>query len=81
MSLTVRIPDELARRLEDAAAQRHVSAEQVALEAIASKFPDADTEDALEAFIGSGFSEHKDLARRHREILAEASGDSSARDL
>lgn len=34
MSLTVHLPEELARRIEEVAAARHQSPEQVALEAI-----------------------------------------------
>ena len=79
MSVTVQLPDELARRVEQEAVARHVSAEQVAIEAIAARFPEP-AEDALEAFIGSGHSGRGDLARRHREILAEAFADKTARD-
>jgi predicted transcriptional regulator len=81
MSVTVHLPDELARRVEQAAARRQVSAEQVAIEAIESRFPADDEEDPLEAFIGSGNSEIGDFARRHREILAEETAGQSAADV
>lgn len=39
MSLTVQVPDELARRLEAVAEARHQTPEQVALEAIEAQLP------------------------------------------
>ncbi|MGH7749540.1 MAG: hypothetical protein ACREQ5_32955 [Candidatus Dormibacteria bacterium] len=39
MSLTVQVPDELARRLEAVAETRHLTAEQAALEAIEAQLP------------------------------------------
>ncbi len=84
VSVTVHLPEELSRRVEEVAAARHLSPEQVAIEMIESHLPLPAGTDALEAFIGSGRSGQGDLARRHREILAEefqedASGRLSAR--
>lgn len=39
MSLVVHLPEELARRVEAVAAERHVSPEQVAVEAIEAQLP------------------------------------------
>jgi predicted transcriptional regulator len=39
VSLTVHLPEELARRVEEVAAARHQSPEQVALEAIEAQLP------------------------------------------
>jgi hypothetical protein len=75
--LTVQLPEDLARRVSEVAAARHQSPEQVAIETIASHLPDSDP---LEAFIGSGRSGRGDLARRHREIIAEDFADKTARD-
>jgi hypothetical protein len=74
MALTVHLPEELARRVEDAAAARQMTAEQVAIEAIESRFPaTGDQGDALEAFIGSGDSGDSSWAERDaRELRAEA---------
>jgi hypothetical protein len=80
VTLVVNLPADLAARVEAAAAQRGVSAEDVVAEAVAAHFP-ADDSDTLEAFIGSGSSGRGDLARRHREIRAELTGGHAARDL
>ena len=73
MSVTVQLPDELARRVEQAAVARHVSVEQLAIETIESRFPAGDEEDALEAFIGSGDSGDASWAERDTsELRAEA---------
>ena len=81
---TVHLPDELVDRLAAEAARRGISVDELAAETLTARFPNdvADTGlDALEAFIGSGSSGQGDLGRRHREILAEASADKTARDL
>ena len=80
MSVTVHLPEELSRRVEEAAARRHQSPEEVAIEAIAAQLPAGPAEGPLEAFIGSGRSGRGDLARAHREVLAEALADKTARD-
>jgi hypothetical protein len=81
VSLVVRLPEDLTARVEAAAAQRGVSAEQVVAEAVAAHLPADDDKDPLEAFIGSGSSGRGDLARRHRQIRAEETGGHAAPDL
>jgi hypothetical protein len=81
VSLVVRLPEDLAARVEAAAAQRGVSAAEVVAEAVAAHLPAPGGTDPLEAFIGSGSSGRGDLARRHREIRAEPTGDPAAGDL
>lgn len=76
----MKLPEDLAVRVEAVAAQRCLSAEEVVAEAVAAHLP-ADDGDPLEAFIGSGSSGRGDLARRHREIRAERTGGHAARDL
>ena len=80
MSVTVHLPEALARRVTEAAAARHTTPEQVALEAIEAQLPAEEAPDVLETFIGSGASGRGDLALRHREILAEEFSDKTARD-
>ena len=50
------LPEDLAARVEAAAAKRGLSAEQVVSEAVAAHLPGNDDTDPLEAFIGSGDS-------------------------
>lgn len=67
VSLTVHLPEELARRVTEAAQARHVDPEQVAIEAIEAQLPVRTDHDALEAFIGSGSSGRRepfDITRR-----------------
>jgi hypothetical protein len=60
MSVTVVLPDHLARRLEAEAARRGVSAEELAVQAIEGRYgagaANEDDGDALDAFIGSASS-------------------------
>jgi DNA-binding MurR/RpiR family transcriptional regulator len=79
MSLTVRLPEELARRVAEIAAQRHQSPEQVALEAIEAQVP-ASRRLSFSG-IGSSGSVGGDMARRHREIVAEDFSQKTARDV
>lgn len=79
MSLTVRIPDELARRLAEVAEARHKAPEQVAIEAIEAQLP-ARRKLSFSA-IGSSGARGGDIGRRHREVLAESLADKSARDI
>jgi hypothetical protein len=81
---TVHLPEELVDRLAAEAARRGMSIDELAAETLTDRFPPAGPDpgrDALEAFIGSGRSGRGDLARRHREILAEAFADKSASDV
>jgi hypothetical protein len=78
VTLTVTVPDELARRLQAAAAARGVSVEQLAVEVLSgvdTPIDDGEARAALEAFIGAGagdgtrFEIHdarRDLAARRR---------------
>ncbi len=73
------LPEDLAARVEAAAAQRGVSAETVVAQAVAAHLPaqhdDDDDTDPLEAFIGSGDSGDPSWAARDihqlRHELAE----------
>lgn len=74
MALNVQLPEELARRVELAAAASHKSPEQVAIEAIEAQLPARADDDPLEAFIGSGDSGDPSWAERDTsELRAEAS--------
>ena len=79
MSLIVHVPDDLARRLAEVAEARHQAPEQVALEAIETQLP------ALRRLsfsaIGASGTPDGDTSRRHREILAESFGSTTARDV
>lgn len=79
VSLTLNLPEELARRIEAVAAARHQSPEQVALEAIEAQLP-VRRQLSFSA-VGSSGPGGGDIARRHREIIAEELADKSARDV
>lgn len=53
MALTVQLPDEIAARVQAAAADRGVSADEVVVEAVRAQLPGHET---LKAFIGVGAS-------------------------
>jgi len=78
MSFSVQLPDELARRVEAVAADRQVSPEEVALEAIEAQLPRRRR--LSFSGVGSSGATGRDLARRHRELRAESSSLKSARD-
>ena len=77
MTLTVHLPEELARRVEALAAARGQRQEQVALEAIEAQLP----ERRHLSFSGAGSSGQGDIARRHKEAVAEHFAGKTARDL
>lgn len=77
MSLVVNLPEELARKVEQLAAARQVSPEQVAIEAIEAQLAGP----RRLSFSGVGSSGSTDTARRHREILSEAIRKTAARDI
>ncbi|HXW81304.1 MAG TPA: hypothetical protein VEJ84_17515 [Acidimicrobiales bacterium] len=77
MSVTVHVPEDLASRLQAEASRRGLSVDELSAQLLAAGLPD---EDALEAFIGSGRSGRRDLAKRHREILGEALAGKAASD-
>lgn len=71
MSITVEIPDELAARLAEAAADRGTTVERLAVEWLEDK---ASSPRRL-SFIGIGSSGTKaPTGRRHRELIREAFG-------
>ncbi len=75
---SVELSDEVLARLRAEATRRGVTVETVIAE-LAAQLP-ADTDDPLAAFIGSGASGRGDLGRRHREIRAEQTSGTAARD-
>jgi len=81
VSLLVNLPEELAARVAEVAAERGVSAEEVVADAVAAQFSAPISDDPLEAFIASGASGRGDLGRRHRLIRAEMTEGLAAREL
>lgn len=79
MPLTVRVPEELARRVTEVAEARHQAPEQVALEAIEAQL--TVRRHLSFSAVGSSGSLGGDVARRHREVLAESLASKSARDI
>ncbi len=71
MSLVVHLPDDLARRVEAVAAQRHLSPEQVAVEAIEAQLPAR----RRLGFIGLGHSGRGDLSEHLDELRHELAED------
>lgn len=68
MSITVEIPDELAARLAQAAADRGTTVERLAVEWLEAKAATP----ALPGFVGVGASGTKGpTGRRHRELVRE----------
>ena len=85
--MTVHLPDELRDRLAAEAARRGKSVDALVAEMVTKQLPPeppaetTDGEDALAAFIGSGSSGRGDLAGRHRELAAGATGERPTRRL
>jgi hypothetical protein len=67
MTLVVRLPEELSRRLEELAAERGVNPEQIAVEAIEAQVPAR----RRLSFIGMGHSGRGDLSERVNELRRE----------
>lgn len=79
VSMTVNIPDELARRIEEIAVDRKQDPQQVVLEAIEAQLP---VRRSLSfSGIGASGTPGHDAARRHREILRDAMATKTARDI
>jgi hypothetical protein len=78
MPVTIDLPAEAQARLENEAARRGLTLDELIVQ-MAAALPVAD--DPLEAFIGSGSSGRGDLARRHREIRADDTAGLRGRDL
>lgn len=74
--LTVEVPDDVAERVADAAAQRGVAPEQLAGQVLADSFPP----EAGLSFIGIGRSGRGDLSERHKEIRRELLADRRAEE-
>ncbi len=79
MALTVRVPEELARRVEEVAAARHQSPEEVALAAIEAQLPPRRS--LSFSAVGSSGATAGDAGRRHREVIAEILENKTARDI
>jgi len=75
--LTLQLPEELARRVEALAAARGQSPEQVALEAIEAQVRPR----RQLSFSGVGASGQGDIAKRHKEVLAEQFAGKTAKDI
>lgn len=83
------LPDELAERLAAVAARRGVGVDQVAAELVtaglSSTGPETGTPQQRRrlSFAGSGSSgpDGGDIARRHRQVIAEAFAGKTARDV
>jgi plasmid stability protein len=75
MSMTVNVPDGVARRLEAAAAARGVTAEELAAEVLADNVPDVDEAPRRRrlSFVGIGASKHG-TSHRIDELLADGFG-------
>jgi hypothetical protein len=72
---TLHVPDDLAARIEAEAARRGVSVDDLAVEALAARFPPPGADaghDALEAFIASGRSGQTEPFEVHRARAALA---------
>jgi hypothetical protein len=74
--LTVEVPDDVAERVADAAAQQGVAPEQLASQVLADSFP---PESRL-SFIGIGRSGRGDLSERHKEIRRDLLADRRAEE-
>jgi putative protein kinase ArgK-like GTPase of G3E family len=74
MSLVVHLPEELARRVEAVAAERHVTPEQVAVEAIEAQLPAR----RRLGFIGLGHSGGAGMSERIADLRKELADDKLA---
>jgi hypothetical protein len=75
--LTIEVPDDVAERVADAAAERGVASEELVGQVLAESFPSR----RHLSFIAMGRSGRSDTAERHKEIIAEALGDKHAADV
>jgi len=75
MSMTLNVPDDVARRLEAAAAARGVSVDELATEVLIDNVPEvaSTTERRHLAFVGIGSSEHG-ISDRIEELLDDGFG-------
>lgn len=75
--LTIEVPDDVAERVADAAAQQGVAPEQLVGRVVSEQFPPR----RRLSFIGIGRSGRTDTAERHKEIIRETFGDKAADDV
>ncbi|HUC14778.1 MAG TPA: hypothetical protein VMS00_10035 [Acidimicrobiales bacterium] len=75
--LTIDVPDDVAARVADAAAERGVASEELLGQVVAESFP---SRRSL-SFIAVGRSGRSDTAERHKEIIREAFADKRAADV
>lgn len=75
--LTIEVPDEVAERVADAAAQRGVAPEQLVGQMVTEQFPAR----RRLSFIGIGRSGNTDTAERHKDIIRETFADKTASDV
>jgi hypothetical protein len=88
MSMSVNLPDDLARRLTAEAQRRGQGVDQVAAELLAATLPKSSAETSERpsrrrlSFIGIGASGgHERVAERHEEIIREHFADKTASDV
>lgn len=72
--LPIEVPDDIAERVADAAAQQGVAPEQLVGQMVSEQFPSR----RRLSFIGIGRSGRTDTAERHKEIVREAFADTTA---
>ena len=75
--LTIEVPDDVAERVAEAAAERGVASEELVGQVVAESFPAR----RRLSFIGMGRSGRSDTAERHQEIIREAFADKTAADV
>ncbi len=75
--LTIEVPDDVAERVADAAAERGVASEELLGLVVAESFP---ARRSL-SFIAMGRSGRSDTAERHKEIIREAFANKHAADV
>jgi hypothetical protein len=81
MRLVVQLPETLVRRVEEVAAERDMTPEQVAMEAIEDRLGASGARQQAPSFIGIGASSTTErIGRRHREIIRQHFAHRSARE-
>ncbi|HVA61838.1 MAG TPA: hypothetical protein VNG13_15080 [Mycobacteriales bacterium] len=84
MTVSVRLPEELAARLATEASRRGLSVDELTTQLLADWLP-TDTVGGPRrlsfAGVGSSAPGGGDLARRHKQLRAEAFADKTARDV
>jgi hypothetical protein len=80
--ISIELPDDLAGRLEKAAAERGMAAEQLALELLDASVPASRPRERF-GFVGMGDSGSGggDIGRRHREVIREEYSKKTASDV